>query len=386
MTQSPNRIMGARRTKPRLTAESAYLLGTVLFAVLLCVLPVRLPASETDSFTDRCAPLPDSTDRLNLMVNEGLDEAVRNANRVAKRRYMQTNYPFSGRKGTDFCNAEDLYRQLRLLFARKFIGQMEADINRLPAGLIMKVDLDHSVYRDFPFEKSPTLVALGTMGALVRVGDHRIGADKFGHFFSEGWTEYTLAYGEPGPDFFKALTYGVITESLYYGVLTTGVFSHADLAANLNGMRFYNALLGNGDDPLTKHRPEPYVKCLNRTWERVRDFDWKDYVDAAWDEGVNFNYFRNEALLRFALSRMEDELRRQAEDCDCRMDPDDRDALAEKYAEFAGHVLNLDRPAVLPENLTPEHLILEKLHQALPRDHIIRQTLPGLFSTDTPAP
>jgi hypothetical protein len=351
------------------TTKRHRLIIMALMVLLLCTRSPMLSASETDSFTDRCAPLPDSTEHLNRMVTVGIDTAVRNANRDARHRYMQANYPFSGRRNTDYCNSDDLYRHIRLLFARKFIGQMEADINHLPDTMVMKVDLDHSVYRDFPFEKSPTLVGIRAMGALVRLGRYRVGADKFGHFFSEGWTEYELAYRGSAPDFFKALAYGEITESLYYGGLTTGIYSHADLTANFNGMRFYNALLGNSQDPLTKELPEPYVRCLNQKWERVRDFDWKDYVDAAWDEGVNFNYFRDDELLNMALTRMENELRHQDEDedCDCRVNADDLDALNNKYMDFAGRLLNLDHAAVLPDALKPEHLIREKLHHLLPQ-------------------
>lgn len=343
-----------------------------------------LIASETDSFTERCAPLEDATQYLSRMVNTGLDNAVRKANDSAEYRYLRTTYPFNGLEGVDYCNSKDIYREIRHLFARKFIGQMEAHINHLPDILARTTDLDHSVYRDFPFEKSPTLVGTKTMGAVVRIGNHIIGADKFGHFFSEGWTGYKLAYQDPTPDFFAAVKYGEITEGLYYGLMTTGIYSHADLVANFNGMRFYNAVLGNSDDPLGRgRRPEAYVRCLNKKWERIKDFDWQDYVDAGWDEGVNFNYFRDEDLLLKAMQRMDEALKNLPDDCDCLSTEPDPEMLTMKYMDFSDHLLNLSRPSIIPDSLKPETLIKEKIHHAVSRMFLDPETTPPVIAPHT---
>ncbi|MBU1168399.1 MAG: hypothetical protein KKD44_02435 [Proteobacteria bacterium] len=133
-----------------------------------------------------------------------------------------------------------------------------------------------------------------------------------------------------------------------------------------NGMRFYNAIIGEDEDPLGPDlMPEAYVKCLNKKWERVKDFDWRDYVDAAWDEGVNFNYFKDEELLAMVLSRLEDELRRQSDDCDCDKPENETERLDKKYRDYSRNLLNLDKPSVLPDSLKPEHLVKEKIHKAL---------------------
>jgi hypothetical protein len=343
------------------------------FVYLLCFILTQTwtydaAASETDSFTGRCAPLADTTTYLSDFVTGGIEKAVARANYDAHRRYLRTNYPFRARQGVDYCNSEDLYRHIRFLFARKFIGQMEAHINHLPEGMKRTVDLDHSVYRDFPFAKSPTLVGTRNMGSVVRIGNHIVGADKFGHFFSEGWTSYRLAYREPVPDFSAALEYGEITESLYYGVMTTGIYSHADLVANFHGMRFYNAIVGNKADPLGPDRmPEAYVRCLNNKWARVRDFNWTDYVDGAWDEGVNYNFFKDEDLLVKAVNRMEKELRSQPGDCGCKNRGDETGSLFTKYRNFSVNLLNLSGHSILPDSLKAQTLLKKKMDEILSR-------------------
>lgn len=45
----------------------------------------------------------------------------------------------------------------------------------------------------------------------------------------------------------QALEFGSTQDKTYYGYDITGVFSHADLVANFNGLRFWLALTPNGE-------------------------------------------------------------------------------------------------------------------------------------------
>ena len=49
------------------------------------------------------------------------------------------------------------------------------------------------------------------------------------------------------------------------GAYGTGVMSYGDLAANFNGMRFWNHILGKRKDILNQDLG-PYVKCKDRKW------------------------------------------------------------------------------------------------------------------------
>ena len=93
---------------------------------------------------------------------------------------------------------------------------------------------------------------------------------------------------------------------MVYGAVTTGVFSYADLVANLNGMRFWNRVLAENADVLTGQRIRPYVGCVNRRWQVQALFDWQEYIDLSWDETNNCVKFRNTQLLLKVKKRLHD--------------------------------------------------------------------------------
>ncbi len=69
------------------------------------------------------------------------------------------------------------------------------------------------------------------------------------------------------------------------------MYSHGDLAANYKGMIFWRNLT-------TKYyaTKNPYIKCIDEQFVLVRTFDWRDYVDQAWDEGINCNKYKNSSI------------------------------------------------------------------------------------------
>ena len=120
-----------------------------------------------------------------------------------------------------------------------------------------------------------------------------------GHFFVEGFDFFKKAYLEEDGSLSKALSWGVSTEEGKYGLITTGVFSHADLVANFNGLRFWNQILLNHKDPLNKessYHNSPYLKCHNDRWTLKKKFNLNRYTDAAWDEKINCNQYRNKDI------------------------------------------------------------------------------------------
>ncbi len=339
--------------------NSIYFLCAIsVLSALSAMGAVWVSATEIDSFTRRSEFLPDLTDLLNQEVMMHLQKAVKHSNRISRKEYLRTNYPFRGKEGTDYCNSDHLYARVRSKFARPLIGQLESFINRLPESRIRKLNFNQSIYKDFLFKESPTLAGTKRMGSLVRVGDHIIGADKFGHFFTEGWSYYRLAYTHE-LDLERALLFGKLTESLYYGASTTGVYSYADLAANFNGMRFWNALLGRHADALYPEQKQlPYIRCINKRWEFVREFKWSDYIDAAWDECVNYSLFRNKELLDKVLARIESLNVNDLEYCYCAEELQTIvDQLYEKYDGFEEHILNFSGHDILPLNLMPQSLL-----------------------------
>ncbi len=331
---------------------------TILICNALSLYSTPASASEIDSFTRRSEFLPDLTELLNQQVMDRLEKAVKRSNRQSRYLYLKNNYPFRGIEGEDYCNPDHLYGKVGKQFARTLIGQLESYINHLPDTKRRMLNFDESIYGKFLFREAPTLAGTKRMGSLIRIGDYTIGADKFGHFFSEGWSYFVLAYGEK-IDIETALLFGEVTESAYYGAMTTGIFSYADLIANFNGMRFWNALIGFHFDALNPDQmPLPYVCCKNRRWKIAKKFNWLDYIDGAWDEGINYSLFRDATLLnkvRLQISEMD---KKNSEDNCC---PEKHelmiDTLSQKYRVFEDRLLNLDGHDILYPKLQPRILL-----------------------------
>jgi len=197
---------------------------------------------------------------------------------------------------------------------------------------------EKSIYQDFDFSESPTVVLTKRLAVLMRIGSVYLGSDKLGHFFTEGYTyfEHYLENGEQ-----SALGYGELMESSFYGELTTGIFSYADLVANLNGLRFWNTILATKPDPIQKTTTlQPYVGCRKGRWQRLRDFHWSDYVDPAWDEAINCNVYADEVLLEKVNRRIS-----QASDGkQCPLANADEAMLEQKYGELLPLIFNRSGP------------------------------------------
>ncbi len=137
-------------------------------ALAFC-LPVR--GAEIDSVTARDEPLRNSAGRMNARINAFLRDGVERANQRDRG-----------------CDQADLYRQIRKAIVSPFIGHSLAeDLDR------RRVRFDGSIYRDLGVFEALS-VHLKDLSAVIRLGDHLIGVDKFGHFFVEGWKYFEIAY------------------------------------------------------------------------------------------------------------------------------------------------------------------------------------------------
>lgn len=94
----------------------------------------------------------------------------------------------------------------------------------------------------------------------------------------------------------STLAIGQQAENGILGAYTTGVMSYGDMVAEFNGMRFWNHVLAKKADILGVNLG-PYVKCENNNWIKIKPIDFSDYVDDAWDEGINCSKFRTDKML-----------------------------------------------------------------------------------------
>ena len=313
--------------------------GRLLSAVLL-VSAAGARATETDSFTGRYTELPDVMPALdaqaNLLLRVALDEANSRARTAA-----QT------------CNERLLYRAIFRQLGGSLVGRFETFVNDAAVDWGLRPARKDSVYREFGWFEAPSLGSLeeGRLATIVSMGGHRIGADKFGHFFSEGYTSFEQAFID-GEGVDAALEYGDLTERTYFGALVTGVYSYADLAANFNGIRFWVHLLGRYPDPLGG-AVQPLVGCEEDSWKLLRAFSWADYVDAAWDEGVNCSLLRNEGMREKLVAAVADLQRDSGHPYACPLGRGDEPAMRAKYGRFFGALVNLDGFGVIGSFLTP---------------------------------
>ena len=317
-------------------------LVTVFIALImpgLFVPPAAHPA-EVDSFTNR-HELADSAPALNLVVNRWLAEALVTANESSV-------FQLGDEQGVDYCNQARLFDALKEKLTGFIVGKLEALVTDSRDLDTIRVSFDKSIYRDFEFTESPTISLTRHLAVLLRIGDVYLGADKFGHFFTEGLSYYEMY---SSVDQYSALQFGDLSESTFYGELTTGVFSYADLAANLNGLRFWNAILGLKADPITGASVDkPFVRCIDKKWRLMKEFDWRDYVDPTWDEAINCSAFRNEILLAKVKKRITDTSQGKS----CPLVKVDRYFLEKKYGDLLPFIYNPDGNKVLMEPLKPK--------------------------------
>jgi hypothetical protein len=121
------------------------------------------------------------------------------------------------------------------------------------------------------------------------------------------------------------------------------VYSYADLAANFNGMRFWNDILGHYPDILGEDQQiEPYVKCSrNRKWVQHNRINFLHYIDESFDESINCSKFRTPKLLQKVLGQINELERTKGLRYTCPISLNSIDQLEMKYQDVQTKILNL---------------------------------------------
>lgn len=259
-----------------------------ILAVLIMLVswtPAR--AAEADHFTLPEGQVADITDKVNNLANEGLARAIEDLN-------------VAGGCDDSRAGEERLYERLTDVFSNHKKGQL---VNAIIDGDIPRtiIPLKESVYSEWTIWNG---FLLGRRGAaksplalfpLVRIGDTTVGVDKLEHMFGMGLRYFKKHYFEERP-LVSVLKGGIFKEKTFLGgnMLATGVFSYADLAANFNGMRFWNHMLQKRDDVLgAQQNAGPYLLCREGKWVKnaERPIDFRAYVDASMQESMNCSKF-----------------------------------------------------------------------------------------------
>ena len=313
---------------------------TLLF--LIPLITAKSYSAEVDHFSLSHLDVQDSTKLIENEINRLMTVAIDQANRPIKKVMPKhSSGRFPKRPG---CNETRLYKQLKWQLARPVVGQLETFAEESAHISKRRVPFLKSIYQDFFWQESPSLVLSQRMAAIIKINNVEIGTDKLGHFFTEGLSYFDLT-NKLTADINLGLHFGRWTESLYFGAQTTGVFSYADLTANFNGLRYWNKILAKQQDPLTHQTVTPYISCQDKKWVVSEGFSFEPYIDLAWNEQINCSLYRNQQLL--------DKAKRHQLSCLIKKLP------VQKYSALPS-LLNTKGADVLPTELQPESLVQEK--------------------------
>lgn len=238
-------------------------------------------AAEVDHYTLPYEQISNSEKLLHLKVQDYLEMAIQQAN------------------DSGSCNEEVLYEKMRLYFNNHSQGQLAKDViydESFPSKRIKLGDSifgEWSIFNGLLLGRNKAKESPLALGPIMKVGDQVIGTDKLEHLFGSGFL-YFKRHHLKGKDLLKVLKRGAFYEKTILGgnFLATGVFSYGDLAANFNGMRFWNHVLQNDNDVLGEEENlGPYVSCKQGRWQKVKDIDLGAYFDDSFDESRNCSKF-----------------------------------------------------------------------------------------------
>jgi len=241
-------------------------------AALLMLLSVVVSgtsyALETDQYYAWGLPLADSTDAVNARFNLELERAIAS--------FPDHRPPESCRKV-----AVAYRKRMRFLLLHEIqVWAWNSElVDRIPNG-----GDEQREYRRTNLYSNHPLIDTGTwmpFTPTIKVAGVRMGTDKLAHVVSSGWTYYGeyregIAKGEsPEEAERRAVSRGIMEESLILGKLASGVLSIPDIEASYAGIQFYLDLCDVED---------PILKLEEDGWVISRPVDMRDYVTPRWDE------------------------------------------------------------------------------------------------------
>ena len=314
-------------------------------ALILMFVPVSLYSAETDHYTLADSEITDITNELNAYSNSSLADVLEKLNRegdcnakVAEADPFDFDEDYDDFITHEKTAEEKLYKELTQIFPNHGKSKL---INDFLDGNITRtiIPLKESVYKEWT---KRTGFLLGRDGAaesplalspLIKVGGYVIGVDKLEHMFGMGYA-YFKRHHINGMSLRRGLKIGIASEKTYLGgnMLATGVFTYADLAANFNGMRFWNHMLQKEDDVLGKaHNYGPYITCDAGKWKQNKEIDFTNYVDMSMQENVNCSKFATKKgvkKFKASLDRLNKETGRSAS---CPISPSMLEEAASRY-------------------------------------------------------
>ena len=260
------------------------ILATIVFCLTL---QSSAFSAEVDHYSISYEKIDDSAYSINERANLYIEKAIASANAESP------------------CEESVLYKELQHYFANHANGELGADLLEDKDFERTVIPLAQSIYREWsPFNgfllgRKKARTSPLALGPIMRLGENIVQTDKFEHMFGMGFKYFNKHYLK-GKDLTSVLKGGVFLEKTALGgnILATGVFSYGDLAANFNGMRFWNHMLAKYDDVLgSEYNLGPYISCDGGRWVKKEYLDFRNYMDKSMDESLNCSKFATKSGL-----------------------------------------------------------------------------------------
>ena len=194
---------------------------TAIYILIICLFS-KVYAYETDQYSSMFYKLKDSTEILDKIINLQIKRVV-----------------------DSWEGERDDYKLVKLIAHSFDHRQMEKWANE--SDLIDNwKDRSDSIYKTTSAFDSPIIRYKG-IASTISINNVHTGTDKLSHFFGVGHLYYIEAFvnndwlSEKMKDKW-ASKIGIITEQLWWGELTTNVYSNSDLVVNFEGYLFYKSL------------------------------------------------------------------------------------------------------------------------------------------------
>lgn len=270
------------------------LLDFAMLAVTIMVLvcPIMSTATETDSYTYSCIKLEDSSDKINLKLNQIIESVVSKINqnilKNSKSKFTLTEvfslYYFKSMFVDDY--GQDAFS----------VFEMCIDTNKCkgwPYFERISVSPQESIYSEANYSS----LTKKYLASNIEACGVRFSTDKLTHLLKDGFRYYYAKqnFGYSQEDIERISKF---SESTIMGLKSTGVYSGADDVANMNGVRFF-------EDLLSKH----LIKTRNGLIA-LQPVNICNYIDSRFDERVLKNIYiadvqKNKAIQSAIHKRIE---------------------------------------------------------------------------------
>lgn len=308
--------------------------ATLAVTILVLTCPIASMATETDSYTYSCIKLEDSSTKLNDKLNQILKEVALKINQsLAKNSKSSIKELFS-------------YYYFKKMFVDDYgqdafsVFEMCIDTNRCegwPYFERITVEPKESVY----FESNYSRFTKKYLASNIEACGVRFSTDKLTHMLKDGF-RYFYAKNNFGLSDADILRISKFSETTVMGIKSTGVYSAADIFANVRGVHFFENLI------------EKHLVKLHNNSIQFRNVNICEFVDSNFDERVLKNvYPEKNNELRIAIQK-------RINQCS---DKDRESILARTHEAMS--VTNTERAIVTFRNITeiinPDAGMLKKI-------------------------